>query len=211
MGPMSDTVSTGVPTLDRKLGGGIPSGTLVALLAEPASQAELFLSAIARQRETVYLTPERTPTAVSTALRERHGDCDGVAVTALDRDAPVADATQYVERLPEESLLVVDPVGPLERVDPGQFRTFLTALRAQLSRTDSVAVLHGLKHEGEPTQRHRTEYMADLVFDVVTDADAGDMETLLLVPKFRGGAALTEPVRIELTDRIAVDTSRDIA
>jgi len=209
--PMSDPVSTGVAALDRKLGGGIPPGTLVALLAEPASQAELFLTNVACQRETVYLTPERTPTAVSAALRERHGDCDDVAVTALDRDAPVADAVQYVERLPDESVLVVDPVGPLERVDSGQFRAFLTTLRAQLSRTDGVAVLHGLKHEAAPAQRHRTEYMADLVFDVVTDADAGGIETLLLVPKFRGGAALTEPVRIELTDRIAVDTSRDIA
>jgi len=208
---MSGPYSTGVGPLDREIGGGIPSGTLVALFADPASQAELFLQEFAARQDTLYLSAERGATAVTNALREGDRDCEDVAVVALDSDAPVVDAIQQVERLPEGAVVVVDPVGPLERADPGRFRTFLSTLRSQLAGTDGVAVLHALKHDRVPDQRHRTAYAADLVFDLVTEADENTIENRLLVPKFRGGRALTDPVRVELTDRIAVDTSRDIA
>lgn len=208
---MTRTFSTGVQALDRKLDGGIPAGTLVALLAEPASQAGLLISELAAREETVYLSSERSTTAVTAALREQQGTYDDVTVTRLDRDAPVIDAIDHVEDLPEESLCVVDPVEPLERTDPGQFRTFLDRLRSALARTDSIAVLHALEHGETPSQRYRTTYASDLVFEVVTDASDEEVETRLLVPKFRGGRALTDAVRLELTDTVRVDTSRDIA
>jgi len=208
---MTEPYSTGIAPIDREIGGGIPPGTMVALLADPASQAELFLHEFAARQDTLYLSAERGATAVTNALREGNRDCEDVAVVALDSDAPVVDAVQQVERLPEGAVVVVDPVGPLERADPGRFRTFLSTLRSQLAGTDGVAVLYGLKHDAAPDQRHRTAYAADLVFDLVTDADGDTVENHLLVPKFRGGRALTDSIRVELTDRIAVDTSRDIA
>lgn len=203
--------STGVPALDRELDGGVPPGTLVVLLAEPASQSELFLSELVAQHATVYLTPERTPTTVSESLGTGAGASSDLEITSLARDAPVPDGNGYVDELSEESLLVVDPIGPLERCEAGQFRRFLSQLRAKLVQTDSVAVVHALKHDHTPPQRHRTEYMADLVLDLVTEVDGDSVESQLLVPKFRGGTALTDAVRVELTDHIAVDTSRDIA
>lgn len=208
---MTRTVSTGVPALDRELDGGIPSGSLVTLLAEPVSQAELFLSELTAHQETVYLSSERAPTAVATALRDQNGSYDDVTVTRLDRDTPVIDAIEQVEKLPDESLFIVDPVESLERADPGQFRAFLEKLQSVLARTDSIAVLHALKHDATPSQRHRTTYVSDLVFDLETSATDGSIETQLLVPKFRGGSALTDAVSLELTDSITVDTSRDIA
>ena len=52
----SELLSTGIEVLDRKLGGGVPKGTIIALSALPASQSELFLYEMAAVRETVYLT-----------------------------------------------------------------------------------------------------------------------------------------------------------
>ena len=40
---MTERLRTGIDVLDRKLDGGIPAGSIVALTAQPASQAELFL------------------------------------------------------------------------------------------------------------------------------------------------------------------------
>jgi len=208
---MTERYSTGVTPIDRKIGGGIPPGTLLALFADPASQSELFLHEFAAHQDTLYLSAERGATAVTSTLREGRRDCEDVAVVALDSDAPVVDAVQQVERLPDGAVVVVDPVEPLERADPGQFRAFLGTLQSKLAGTDGVAVLHGLKHDDTPEQRHRTAYAADLVFDLVTDADGDTVENHLLVPKFRGDRALTDSIRVELTDRIAVDTSRDIA
>jgi len=123
----------------------------------------------------------------------------------------VVDAIAHLDQVPEKGLFVVDPVEPLERASPGQFRAFLDALRSTLVQNDSVAVLHALKHDSTPSQRHRTEYASDLVLDLEIDASEDAVESRLYVPKFRGGRALTEPLSLELTDDVAVDTSRDIA
>lgn len=202
---------TGVRALDRKLDGGIPAGSLVTLLAEPASQAELFLSGFVARQATVYLSGEQAPTTVTSALRSQRGAYDELAVSQLDREAPVSDALAHVEGLTAESLLVVDPVEPIERADAGEFRAFLETLQARLAQTDSVAVLYALKHDATPSQRHRTEYTSDIVFDLETTRGEDAIENRLFVPKFRGGRALTEPICLDLTDRISVDTSRDIA
>lgn len=208
---MSSTVSTGVRALDRKLGGGIPPGSIVTLLAAPASQAELFLAGFAAEQDAVYLSSERAPTTVTAGLRRQRGPYDELTVAQLDHDAPVVDAIDHLDQVPEEGLFVVDPVETLERASPGQFRAFLEALRSRLVQTDSVGVLHALKHDSTPSQRHRTEYASDLLLDLVTDTGDDAVESRLYVPKFRGGRALTEPLSLELTDGIAVDTSRDIA
>lgn len=213
--PRGETVTqrfeTGVRALDRKLDGGIPAGSLVTLLAEPASQAELFLSEFVARQETVYLSGEQAPTTVTSALRSQRGSYDDLTVSQLDREGPVSDALAHVEGLTAESLLVVDPVGPLERADTGEFRAFLGTLQARLAQTDSVAVLYALKHSATPSQRHRTEYTSDIVFDLETTRSDDAIENRLFVPKFRGGRALTKPIGLDLTDRISVDTSRDIA
>lgn len=208
---MSSTLSTGIRALDRELGGGIPSGSLVTLLAEPASQAELLLAGLAGGRDTAYLSSERASTAVTAGLRNQRGPYDDLVVSRLDHDAPVVDAVDHLEQVPEDGLFVVDPVETLERVSPGRYRTFLDRTRSVIARTDGVAVLHALKHESTPPQRHRTEYASDLVLDLETQAREDAVESRLYVPKFRGGRALTEPLTLELTDDIAVDTSRDIA
>jgi KaiC/GvpD/RAD55 family RecA-like ATPase len=202
---------TGVRALDRKLDGGIPAGSLVTLLAEPASQAELFLSAFVARQETVYLSGEQAPTAITSTLRSHRETYDDLAVSQLDRNAPVSDALTHIEGLTDESLLVIDPVGPLERADTGEFRACLETLQATLAQTDSVAVLYALKYDTAPAQRHRTEYTSDIVFDLETTRSDDAIENRLFVPKFRGGRALTEPICLDLTDRISVDTSRDIA
>ena len=213
--PRGETVTqrfeTGIRALDRELDGGIPAGSLVTLLAEPASQAELFLSEFVARQATVYLSGEQAPTTVTSTLRSQRGSYDDLAVSQLDREAPVSDAIAHVEELTAESLLVVDPVGPLERADTGEFRAFLGTLQARLAQTDSVAVLYALKHSATPSQRHRTEYTSDIVFDLETTRRDDAIENRLFVPKFRGGRALTKPICLDLTDRISVDTSRDIA
>ena len=53
--------------------------------------------------------------------------------------------------------------------------------------------------------------MSDIIWQLRRDVHTTGVEYLLVVSKFRGGCALTEPVKLELTDGIEIDTSRDIA
>ncbi len=72
-------------------------------------------------------------------------------------------------------------------------------------------MLHALKHDSTPTQRHRTEYASDLLLDLETDTSGDAVENRLFVPKFRGGRAPEKTIKLRLAEEVAVDTSRDIA
>ncbi|WP_254272219.1 RAD55 family ATPase [Haloarcula marina] len=211
---MSQTIQrhrTGLSPLDRKLGGGIPGGSVVALTASPASQSELLLYSLASEGQTLYLTAERTAFAVERALDStRRMDLSQTDVRPIDREDPVTDARQYLTDLPHRSVVVVDPMDCIERADSASVREFLVTLRKRLVETDSIAVLHCLNGGDVPEKRDRTTYMADVVLRLQTNLDEDDVGNWLSVPKFRCGPALTDGIRLELTDEIHVDTSRDI-
>jgi KaiC/GvpD/RAD55 family RecA-like ATPase len=77
--------------------------------------------------------------------------------------------------------------------------------------TGGLTVLHGMKTAATPQNRGLTEHMADIVFDLDTEVKGSEIENRLAVPKFRGGRALDETIKLRLTEEVDVDTSRDIA
>jgi hypothetical protein len=87
----------------------------------------------------------------------------------------------------------------------------LNDLRNHMFNTGGVAVLHCMSSQHDPPARNTTLHMADVVLDLSTVVNGNDLENRLAVPKFRGGVALSETIKLELGERIRVDTSRDIA
>lgn len=201
---------TGIDVLDQRLNGGIPAGSIAVLSAPPASQAELLLHAFTVPRETLYLTLERTEQAVSEALRRTAVET-GTPTVRSPEDSRVTNAIELLEALPDRSTLIVDPHTVIEREDRSRFLEFMTRLRAHVSDTESLAVLHCLDGRTVPPLRDTTEHTADVVFRLATDTTGTTVENRLAVPKFRGGRALTETLKLRLTDHVEVDTSRDIA
>jgi len=202
---------TGIDALDRQLEGGLPGGSVVAYCAPPASQSELLLFELTAARDTLYLTTERTEDAVSDAFQHARCPTGRPTIRYVAGDAPLENASRMFRALVGEANLVVDPVDPLERVDENRYRNFLNDLRNHMTNTGGVAVLHCLTGEHASPLRSVTEYMADVVLNLDVVVNGSDLETRLSVPKFRGGVALTETVKLELADRVRVDTSRDIA
>lgn len=208
----ADTLlSTGIDVLDRKLGGGIPEGKIVALSALPASQSELFLYEMSAVRDTVYLTTERRETDVESSLRDSDVPLDEIQVHQLEAEDPFQAGRTAIGRLPERSLLVVDPVNPLERQGTTEYRDFLNEVKARTVENGGLAVLHCLDGEEKPTQRDRTQYLSDIVFSLNTRLRGGSVENTLSVPKFRGGRALPDAVDLDLTADVTIDVSRKIA
>ncbi|WP_233255060.1 RAD55 family ATPase [Halopenitus persicus] len=205
-----ETLSTGIDILDRKLDGGIPAGRTIALLASPACQSELFLYEMAAARETVYLTTERTTAEVELELERAGTSPDAVDVRRLDDD-PVGSARSALEGLTDESMLIVDPINALETADDDVYRAFLNDLKTRTVETGGIALLHCLDGRDVPAQRDRTEYHADVIFDLVTKLRGGSVENRLSLPKFRGGESLPNTIELDLTSDVTIDVSRKIA
>ena len=207
---MADRLPTGISVLDRQLGGGIPPGSILLLSADPASQSESLLYEIAAARQTLYVTTVRSEQAVRDAIDRYRGGIDRLTIRDAGDYPPIDNATRLVKDLPESSNLLVDVVDPLENTEPTRYRRFLNDLQTHMVNTGSIAVLHAM-HAADVPNRGLTEHMADVVFDLQTDTSVSQIVNRLAVPKFRGGSALEETIKLKLADGVTIDTSRDIA
>jgi len=208
---MADRLSTGISILDRQLEGGVPAGSILLLNASPASQSELFLHELTATRETLYLTTVRSEQAVKNSLERSPARAGTPTIRGVDADAPLDRANELIRALPEGANLIIDVLDQLEGADEGRYRKFLNAMETHITNTGGLAVLHGLDGRTVPSNRDLTEHMADVVFDLETGIEGTEIVNRLAVPKFRGGRALDETIKLQLRDSVTVDTSRDIA
>ncbi|MFB6163352.1 MAG: RAD55 family ATPase [Halococcoides sp.] len=209
---MKDRLRTGVDVLDRKLGGGIPAGSIVVVNATPASQAELFLYELTAVRGTLYLSLDRSEEAVRDAIEYTPAETGEPTIRHVSGEAPLDNAGKLVSALPEASNLIIDPLDVLEEQEPpSRFRSFMNDLQNHIFNTGSLAILHCLDGRGVPPLRDSTEHFADVIFEFETYIDGDDVENRLAIPKFRGGRAPTDVIKLNLAEEVAIDTSRDIA
>ncbi|PSQ17568.1 transcriptional regulator [Halobacteriales archaeon QS_8_69_26] len=208
---MDDRLGTGIEQLDQLLDGGIPPGSVVALTADPASGSELILYELTAARGSLYLTADRDEVAVKDALASTVAPVGDPTVRDVSGPEPLETANRLFRALPQGANLIVDPVDPLERRDVDRYRTFLNDLRAHMANTGSIAVLHCLDGVDVPENRDTTEHMADVVFDLRTTVRGAHLDNRLAVPKFRGGRVPTDAIKLDLSGRVTVEATRDIA
>lgn len=209
---MVTRLETGIDVLDRKLEGGIPAGSIVALAAPPTSQGELFLYELTSTRGTLWLSLNRTAEAVTASIANTPTETGDPTIRHISGEAPLDNAGKLVSALPETSNLIIDPVNVLESQEPpSRFRSFMNDLQGHIFNTNSLAILHCLEGHAVPPLRDTTEHFADVVFHLDTDLDGDEVQNRLAVPKFRGGRAPIETIKLDLVEEVTVDTTRDIA
>lgn len=207
----SPSLRTGIEILDEHLRGGLRPGSVVALLADPTSQSELLLAKIATARPTLYLTFQRTPDAVRRGLPRFGSDVGSLTIEAVSRDEPHETALELISDLDEPTTVIVDPATVIEGTDDERLSSFLNEAGAHLADVGGLLVLHCLRSESPPPGRVTSSYVADVIFDLETDYGWESIENRLVVPKIRGGRPVQHALKLELTDEVLVDTSRDIA
>lgn len=213
MSAQSRRFSTGLSFLDRRIGGGIPVGKLLALTAPASAQSELVLYHLASVQPIHY---------VSTTNPDEIELRGGIEESAID--APVdleyayvppqdlLDApAQYLGELRPESYVIVDPIDMLEGLDRDRYLSFVNTLKRHLRKRDCIGVFHGLDTDPIPAGRRLTMKRADHVWQLEQLVLSRELKTRLLVTKARGGRPLSEPIPISIGDHIRVDTSRRIA
>jgi KaiC/GvpD/RAD55 family RecA-like ATPase len=209
---MVNRLRTGIDVLDRKLDGGIPAGSIVALTAQPASQAELFLYELTATRGTLWLSLDRTAESVTASIEQTPANTGDPTVRHISGEAPLDNAGKLVSALPETSNLIVDPLDVLEAQEPhSRFRAFMNDLQNHIVNTGSLGILHCLDGRAVPPLRDTTEHFADVVFELKTRTTGDEVENKLAIPKFRGGRAPNDVIKLDLVEQVTIDTSRDIA
>lgn len=208
-----DRLSTGIEVLDQQLEGGIRPGSIVLLSASPISQSEVLLAALTRPRPTLYLTTQRGVRTTRQSLNWSGADLDGCSLVSIDDSdpMPINQAYEHIERISDGSTLVIDTIDPLETAEPRRLWSFLNGVRTRLEETRSLGVLNAMNGREVPPNRDVTEHFADVVFELKTDTRGEFIENRLYIPKVRGGKPLEEVIKVELTDGVSIDTSREIA
>lgn len=208
-------LTTGIDTLDRHLQGGIPPGRLLTIVAPADTQSELLVKQLAACHDCLYLSTlrpkweveEEVADHVQTATRGE----GSVHIEQLNPDGRLDDARRYVEEIEDSSIVVIDSVNELEALEQPRYVRFIDDVKELLWETGSVGVFYGVEEADPPPGRTVTLRRTDLIWQLRRTVSAGEVEHLLVVSKFRGGKALAKPVKLELTDRVGIDTSRDIA
>ena len=135
-----DRIPTGVEGLDVALGGGIPAGDLVALVAPPTSGAERLLYAFGIDNPTRYCSTLRPPAEVRDAMAAAGIPDERVDVRSTDGDDLLGTPADHLSGLDAGSVVVVDPATALERAGEERYRSFLEDLKRHCRTTESVAV-----------------------------------------------------------------------
>lgn len=201
--------STGNVFLDRRVGGGIRQGSLLALVAHPQSQCQTFLREFAAARRSLYVS---TICPDEDELRERFLPPDADASTAyVAPDALVEEPDAVLDRIEPETYVLLDAMTPVEaEADRSALLELLHALKRRVDETDSVCVLlcHRDDDGGHPTST--TLHRADVVWQLRPAFGNRQLGYRLLVTKVRGGRAPPEPIPLLVTDRVEIDTSWSI-
>jgi KaiC/GvpD/RAD55 family RecA-like ATPase len=206
----STRVGLGVSVLDRAMGGGVAPGQVVALTAPAGTQSELFGRLLATRAPTRWVSTLRPAGEVRDDLEAVAPDAAANAsVVHAPPDALLSDPQAALAGLPPGGHVVVDPVTPLERVDDDGLVDLLTAVKEAVVDSDGVALLHAVGGADAPG-RETTLCRADETWRLDQRVEDAGVRTRFLVSKRRRGAAMTEPIRLELTDQVHVDHSRDI-
>lgn len=236
---MSDTHTTGIEYLDRRIGGGIADGSLVALETPPGSQGELLLKEVATTHDSLYLSTTRSDADIrgwleadrgvdveyagtdrliargGDAVREWITDAVGWSDVHGDDDPRRAGAVQLEAVTTavvdtHRPCIVVDPVNPLERADEEPYQQFLHCLKQRVDGSSGMAFLHVVESASPSDARWLTLQMADEVWRVSVDVRNDHVDYYLSVTKSRHGGVPGKRIKLEMDRSVDIDTSRNI-
>ncbi|MEF8830287.1 MAG: hypothetical protein V5A23_01960 [Halobacteriales archaeon] len=205
---MTDRLTTGIEFLDRPLNGGIPPGTLLAIVAPPATQVELLVERLLRPHPSLYVSTLRQASEVEQSFVER--GIEGVVIRRTTPSALVDDPDEVLEGVPAGGVVAFDSTTLLDDVSAETYVALLDRVKSRLEESGSVGVLYA-SDEGASRTRELTLSRADMVWELHRLFNKRTVELFLTISKFRGGPARPEPIRIRLTDEVKIDTSQNIS
>jgi len=230
--------STGIFILDRNLGGGLPSGSVVYLYADPESMAEVFLYQLTQARKTYYVVTGRRPKYVAQNIRGMGYDISEITFIDVYSEYYITAHGELVDNVGNEYMdnqIIEFMIYNLQNigaesesneiniifdtfsffldlnVNAGQVKKLLNVIYEATKDINGLTYLHGLKGTHDRTLENEVINACDAVFDVELYRGVDEIVSRLSIPKVRGMSSITGMLKFKIGEGIQIDTSTDIA
>lgn len=220
----TETISIGLEEVDRRLGGGIPAGSVAVLVGTPTSSSELLCHQFAtthasdgESSETRSPAGSRDVFYVTTDAPTRNAvpDRDGISHF---HDLPIAisELAEQVGKNQESgdqhSVLIVDRFSDLlnDEEEPDWFADF-TALSEEVTAGNTAALVHLHVPDGRPLTptEARVLSMADAVFNYDSKREESRADRLY-ISKVRGAAPPENQFVLEIGDQLTTNPDQQV-
>lgn len=224
---------TGVEILDRNLSGGLPYGALVYFSANPKSMPEVFLLELATPRKTYYITTHSSPRYILRHIKELDLEVHDIEFIDLHTEyyknilPAEPDKCKAAKKLVE---FLNDWLGRLEKnhekdftiifdsfsflvdqdIEADELKSMLDRIYDIINDGNSICYLMMIKGMHHESVENRIQYWCDVIFDIDLERKGDKIVNKLTLPKIRGMSPVTDYIKFKVTDRITIDTSRDI-
>ncbi|VVB84592.1 KaiC [uncultured archaeon] len=231
------TRTTSIPILDRTMGGGLPSGSVVYIHSDPKSMAEVFLYQFTQARKTYYFSTERRPAYVMQDIKNYGFKPDNVLFVDIYSQYFLTGQGEMVDNVGNEFVdakIVEFTEGTLRKiltqdesdiniifdsfsfylnlnVNPGSIKRLINTIYETSKRLNCLSFLYGLKGSHKNNIENDILKSCDVIFDIELEKSGDKLVNRLSIPKLRGRVPTMEMVKFRVSDGIQIDTTKDIA
>ncbi len=235
--PENQNRITGIPILDRTLGGGLPSGSVAYIYADAKSMAEVFLYQFTQARRSYYFSNERRPKYVLRDIQnfgfrtetitfvdiysEYYMTSHGEMVDNIGNefvDAKIVEFTEYnLKKIlgegEQDINIIFDSFSFYQNlnVNPGLIKRLINIIYEVTKNLNCLTFLYGLKETHQKNLENEILKSCDVIFDVELEKTVDKISNRLSIPKIRGRVPTIEMIRFKVGDGVQIDTTKDIA
>ena len=236
--PASAVKSTGIFILDRNLGGGLPSGSVVYLSGDPESMSEIFLHQFTQTRKTYYVVTGRRPKYVAQNIQHMGYDISEITFVDVYSEYYVTAQGELVDNMGNEyvdnqivefMIYNLQNIGAEEEssdvnilfdtfsfflnlnVTAGQIKKLMNVIYETTKKLNGMAYLYGLKGTHDRALENTIINACDVVFDIELIRNSDEIVSRLSIPKIRGMIPISDMLKFRISEGIQIDTSTDIA
>ena len=225
---------TGLSILDRTLNGGIPKGSLVYFTAEPITQPEVFLFEFTVPRKTFYFTTDKSFINIERHMSElnisyeqieffdvREEFYGNILNTATEPGEAERRLIEFIDSKIDyiytsgesDFTIIFDNFSFLIDlgIDVHTLKSLLHKIYEMDKERDSTCFLFILKGVHDRRIEVIFQNVCDVIFEIEVERKGDKMSSKLSIPKVRGVPPILDYIRFKVSDRIYIDTSRDIA
>lgn len=206
-------LSTGIETLDRKLSGGLPPGTLVAVVTPPGVQHDPLLCAGTDERASHFFTTMKSEAAVRRAFERSAGGSKIEYIRELDPKEADSQLSAWIHDISDGDDFYVDTIDPIEEsLDRDRYAELLNTFDDRLDAVGSIGYLYGLSTETPPHNRRYTLDFADCVLRLRARQQRDKLNYYLEIPKATGVAlgGADRHLEIDIDRGVDIDQTRNI-
>ncbi len=227
-----EKIPTGIDILDKRLGGGLPVGTMVCIFANPIAMPEVFLHQFATVHITYYFTTVRPARFVRENIENMGFSSDNIefidvfekyylsetgafVVEDMYRDRNIFDFVdaKLSEIQDENAVIIFDNLSFFLKLDVpvGLKEWLINKIYVTTKNIKGISYCYMIKDIHPRDLESLVIDLSDAVFDIDVERHGDRIVNRLAIPKVRNMQPISETFRYYISEGVQIDTSRDIA